>query len=146
MREAFCQAHRQPGWLHAHGVPQRFAQAHLRHKDPRLTANVYTDERLLPVASAIAELPWLPTEPTNDAAAQRATGTVGRSAERAAPGAARRTLSGAETGTVVHNFDGARTPAPETQVPAEAGTYRKSRPEKEKRVIGFEPTTFTLAT
>jgi integrase len=50
-------------FLAASGVPQRIAQAHLRHTDPRLTAVVYTDESLLPVASTIGALPPLPTGP-----------------------------------------------------------------------------------
>ncbi|MCH8854109.1 MAG: tyrosine-type recombinase/integrase [Planctomycetes bacterium] len=48
-------------YLAAHGVPQRIAQAHMRHKDPRLTAGAYTDESQLPIASAISGLPDLPT-------------------------------------------------------------------------------------
>src|SRR5262249_55676280 len=35
------------------GVPLRTAQAAMRHSDPSLTANVYTDPRLLDVAGAL---------------------------------------------------------------------------------------------
>lgn len=42
------------------GVPLRTAQAALRHSDPSLTANVYTDPKLLDVAGAVASLPDLP--------------------------------------------------------------------------------------
>lgn len=49
------------------GVSLRTAQAAMRHSDPSLTANVYTDPRLLDVAGAIERLPHLPlgvsTEP-----------------------------------------------------------------------------------
>ncbi len=39
------------------GVPLRTAQAAMRHSDPSLTANVYTDPRLLDVAGAMDALP-----------------------------------------------------------------------------------------
>ena len=38
----------------------RTAQAAMRHSDPSLTANVYTDPKLLDVAGAVASLPDLP--------------------------------------------------------------------------------------
>jgi integrase len=41
------------------GVPLRTAQAAMRHSDPSLTANVYTDPRMLDVAGALASLPRL---------------------------------------------------------------------------------------
>lgn len=40
--------------------PLRTAQAAMRHSDPSLTANVYTDPKLLDVARAVASLPDLP--------------------------------------------------------------------------------------
>ncbi len=46
--------------LAAAGVPLRTAQEALRHSDPRLTANIYTDPRLLDVEGAVAALPRLP--------------------------------------------------------------------------------------
>lgn len=48
--------------LATHGVGQRIAQSHLRHTDPRLTANIYTDESILPVAASLATLPRLETK------------------------------------------------------------------------------------
>lgn len=42
------------------GVPLRTAQAAMRHSDPSLTANVYTDPKFLDVAGAVASLPNLP--------------------------------------------------------------------------------------
>lgn len=42
------------------GVPLRTAQAAMRHSDPSLTANVYTDPKLLDVAGAVASLVDLP--------------------------------------------------------------------------------------
>jgi integrase len=44
------------------GVPLRTAQAAMRHSDPSLTANVYTDPKLLDVAGAVASLPDLPLD------------------------------------------------------------------------------------
>jgi len=41
------------------GVPLRTAQAAMRHSDPSLTANVYTDPKLLDVAGALEALPAL---------------------------------------------------------------------------------------
>lgn len=49
--------------LCAAGVPLRTAQAAMRHSKPELTANVYTDPKLLNVAGAIESLPLLPIAP-----------------------------------------------------------------------------------
>lgn len=38
------------------GIPLRTAQAEIRHSDPSLTANAYTDPRLLDVAGAVEKL------------------------------------------------------------------------------------------
>jgi hypothetical protein len=58
------------------GVPLRTAQAAMRHSDPRLTANVYTDPRLLDVRGALDALPPLPLEGKRaEGEALRATGT-----------------------------------------------------------------------
>src|SRR6516225_1062386 len=48
------------------GVPLRTAQAAMRHSDPSLTANVYTDPRLLDISGALDALPSLPLDPTKD--------------------------------------------------------------------------------
>ena len=45
----------------ANGVSQRAAMAIARHTDPRLTASVYTDEALLPLAAEIGKVPRLPS-------------------------------------------------------------------------------------
>jgi len=42
-------------------VSPRTAQAIMRHADPRLTANVYTDEKLLPLAAELFNVPSIPT-------------------------------------------------------------------------------------
>jgi integrase len=51
--------------LCAAGVPLRTAQAAMRHSKPELTANIYTDPKLLDVAGAIAALPALALPPHN---------------------------------------------------------------------------------
>jgi integrase len=48
--------------LCAAGVPLRTAQAAMRHSKPELTANIYTDPRLLDVAGALNALPALASE------------------------------------------------------------------------------------
>lgn len=55
--------------LAANRVSPRATQALMRHTDPRLTAGVYTDEKLLPLA---AELVNVPSIPTNHATASHA--------------------------------------------------------------------------
>ena len=55
------------------GVPLRTAQAAMRHSSPMLTANVYTDPRLLDVQGAVESLPKLASN--RAAKVERATGT-----------------------------------------------------------------------
>ena len=57
------------------GVPLRTAQAAMRHSDPKLTANVYTNPKLLDVAGALDTLPALPTGSNNGDDHATATGT-----------------------------------------------------------------------
>ena len=59
------------------GVALRTAQAAMRHSDPSLTANVYTDPKLLDVSGALDALPSLPLDrkPSADSERARATGT-----------------------------------------------------------------------
>jgi integrase len=59
------------------GVPLRTAQAAMRHSDPKLTANVYTDPKLLDVQGALDALPSLPLDTwlTDEQERARATGT-----------------------------------------------------------------------
>ena len=46
--------------LAANKVSPRAAQALMHHTDPRLTAGVYTDEKLLPLAAELMEVPSIP--------------------------------------------------------------------------------------
>ncbi len=59
------------------GVPLRTTQTAMRHSDPKLTANVYTDPKLLDVHGALDALPSLPLGegPTVERERARATGT-----------------------------------------------------------------------
>jgi integrase len=47
--------------LNRAGVPLRTAQAVMRHSNPSLTANIYTDPTLLDTAAAVGQLPACPT-------------------------------------------------------------------------------------
>jgi len=47
--------------LAANKVSPRAAQALMRHTDPRLTASVYTDEKLLPLAAELVSVPAIST-------------------------------------------------------------------------------------
>ncbi len=70
------------------GVPLRTTQAAMRHSSPVLTANVYTDPRLLDVHGAVESLPALTSNgaPRHDEAEKlRATGTADDGLEQFAP-------------------------------------------------------------
>jgi len=57
------------------GVPLRTAQAAMRHSDPSLTGNVYTDPRLLDVCGALDALPSLSLDAGQPPARERARAT-----------------------------------------------------------------------
>ena len=69
------------------GVTLRTAQAAMRHSDPSLTANVYTDPRLLDVHGALDALPTLPLDAGPDVGREslRATGTETHDPSSVAP-------------------------------------------------------------
>ena len=50
--------------LAANKVSPRAAQALMRHTDPRLTASVYTDEKLLPLAAELQSVPDIDIKPS----------------------------------------------------------------------------------
>ena len=62
------------------GVSLRTAQAAMRHSDPKLTANIYTDPVLLDVAGALDVLPELPLD--GGKAAREASAMNGLDAEK----------------------------------------------------------------
>ena len=136
-------------YLAAQGVPLRLAQAHLRHTDPRLTAVTYTDEKLLPVAAVIADLPALPVQPVLQPAALRMTGTAGGDSRQELSAAlmqrARRPNVHAGATLCSEGYktgDDAHSPQVVENSLGCAGMHDGS----EQRVMGLEPTTFTLAT
>jgi len=59
------------------GVPLRTAQAAMRHSTPTLTANVYTDPKLLDVRGALNVLPMLPLGEPLQKQKAKATGRSG---------------------------------------------------------------------
>jgi integrase len=69
--------------LCAAGVPLRTAQAAMRHSKPELTANIYTDPKLLDVAGAIESLPALATDHRASKTAITTTGQQPRRRHRA---------------------------------------------------------------
>ncbi len=58
------------------GVPLRTAQAAMRHSDPSLTANIYTDPKLLDIGGAMDALPALPLNGMNTATTATGTSTT----------------------------------------------------------------------
>ncbi len=82
------------------GVPLRTAQAAMRHSDPSLTANVYTDPRLLDVSGAVESLPALPLADAPDTAHERKTAVAGREPGSVAPSVA---LNGGNLGLCKDN-------------------------------------------
>ena len=140
-------------YLAVHGVPQRIAQAHMRHKDPRLTAGPYTDEALLPVASSIAGLPWLPTAPNHDAETIVATGTDDTPVstdDRRAAHAQRSCCPTMQDGALLCSDAETRGDVGDRGISAQEETDAQGcasvHDNSAKRVIGLEPTTSTLAT
>ena len=142
--------------LAANGVPQRTAQAHLRHSDPRLTAMVYTDERVLPIADHISAVPDLPLGPRREADDDRAraTGTTGHvisppDGEDGSPPVTRAAHAQRRAGSDGHSVaqtdhDGGGEITPENE--------RKERASQHLAltgpvgVTGFEPATFSSRT
>ena len=55
----------------------RIAQSAMRHSDPKLTANVYTDPTLLDIGGALDVLPKLPLDGDPEPLREAATGTAG---------------------------------------------------------------------
>ncbi len=84
------------------GVPLRTAQAAMRHSDPSLTANVYTDPRLLDVSGAVESLPELPLDDAPNTEHQRKTGTTDSGAVSVAPTVA---LNAGNLGQCLANTD-----------------------------------------
>ncbi len=125
------------------GVAPRTAQAAMRHSKLDLTMNVYTAPRLLDVAGALDVLPSLPLDDTSRTTPATATGTDARTLVPVLVP----TTGNQSTQEATVDKTSADTSAPSQSVNDVLGksSERLTRDDK-KRVMGFEPTTFTLAT
>ena len=128
------------------GVAPRTAQAAMRHGSLDLTMNTYTDPRLLDVAGALDVLPELPLDSDDRTERQRATGTTDDAARTLVPmlvpNAGNRSTSGANAGKTAESTpQGLPSVSDADNKPCASVTTCV-----EQRVIGLEPTTFTLAT
>ena len=155
--------------MHANGVSQRSAQALARHSDPRLTAVTYTDASLLPLAEELAKVPPIPVPPAaapgateSGAAATKTTpASTTYKPELAAP-LQRRGCVGVQNGSIPcsepkgelgESTGGAGGGEPAEQSAQVLGVAQETKNPapsgagfSNERVIGVEPTTFTLAT
>lgn len=61
LRYTFCTM------LARHGTSQRMAQELMRHSDPHLTAQIYTDVSQLPTFNAVSNLPWVDNSESQEA-------------------------------------------------------------------------------
>ncbi|MGE5610351.1 MAG: tyrosine-type recombinase/integrase [Bacillota bacterium] len=141
------------------GVAPRTAQAAMRHSDIKLTMGVYTDPKLLDVRGALNVLPALPldgSDPTTQSVTMTGTDSApvqNATSPIALPIALPTGQSSTTEGKTGHQHaTGADSDSPtETAVSAtpvnKNGSESTVDPEpSSKRVMGLEPTTFTLAT
>ncbi len=136
-------------------VPLRTAQAAMRHSKPNLTANVYTDPKLLDVAGALDALPSLPMDADDrnrDAERLAATGTGDVTGDALAPTLAPNLGKGCTSGTSADKNADPATVETRTDVACASDCGRKRKPPltspansgQAKRVKGLEPSTFSL--
>jgi integrase len=133
------------------GVSLRTAQAAMRHSDPSLTANVYTDPRLLDVSGALDSLPSLSLAPHLNEEKERtlATGTGSYVAPPVALLVAERGDKRGESLTIGVKMNSpdlslAGADSSVASVSAGKGKRRLTTPGKHSQSIGaagFEPTT-----
>ena len=140
------------------GVSLRTAQAAMRHSKPDLTANVYTDPKLLDVAGALNALPLLSLNPPEKPQSGKATGTDGAAHQNSAsaialpiaPATGQTSIFG---GTAVQKSGKSGRPEVNGEMQKSAIRVNKNGSQSTldyepsfKRAKGFEPSTFTLAT
>ena len=140
--------------LAAAGVTPRVRQAHLRHTDPRLTEVTYMDESLLPIAAELAKVPAIPKPKDTDPSVipLRMTGTDDRQILASAQGNRAGLMQEScgptgQNGARCGNVDG--TQEPPMRMSQALDTARDDNGwhcQAQKRVMGLEPTTSTLAT
>jgi len=137
------------------GVPPRTVMAAMRHSSLDLTMNVYTDPKLLDVVGALDVLPLLPLDADDrEAECLAATGTEDVTGDALAPMLAPNLGNGSISGTTADKNTDPALPDAHTDAAHVSDCGRKRKPPlspadndgQEKRVIGLEPTTFTLAT
>ncbi len=135
------------------GVPLRTAQAAMRHSKPDLTANVYTDPKLLDVMGALDALPSLPLDADNrEAERMAATGTEDVTSDALAPMLAPNLGKGSISGTSADKSADPATVETHTDAECASDCGRKRKPlltspansGQAKRVKGLEPSTFSL--
>ena len=118
------------------GVPLRTAQAALRHSSPVLTANIYTDPRLLDIHGAVESLPALTSTGVthHGSGKQRATGTADDRPSKLAPLLAPKTYNRVQTESFpVHAGNPAESnPDRQTDLETDAKPTKKSRILTEK--------------
>lgn len=129
--------------LAASGVSQRLAQELLRHSDPRLTANIYTDVTQLPTFAAVNALPWHSIAPqvANDA------GKAKIISEKSDTATAPQTLdfSGPNSASDVTVEQQAKLPANPHPGCFEHVLTCFAKRRKVERATGLEPATSSLA-
>ena len=146
------------------GMSERSRQSHMGHTVPRLTENTYMDERLLPVAKELAAVPSIPqvknakmhSDESVEATSPCNTGATDATDMHRKTVALMLELTASDNAT--HEPDRELTVrGPLTQVlliqafgqrlsSKDKASHRLVRGLVKKRVMGLEPTTFTLAT
>ena len=113
------------------GVPLRTAQAALRHSSPVLTANIYTDPRLLDIHGAVESLPALTSTGVTHLGSgkQRATGTADDRPPKLAPLLAPKTYNRVQTESFpVHAANPAESnPDRQTDLETDENQTKKAR-------------------
>ena len=140
------------------GVSLRTAQAAMRHSKPELTANVYTDPKLLDVAGALNALPTLSLKPNPTRNEEKATGTLGRINENEASAIALLIALPTGQSSILGGIDVHEAIKKDGKV-SQGETFRSADSVNRKgpksiqdfepvleRANGFEPSTFTLGT
>jgi len=143
LRHSYC------SHLAAAGVNPREAMGLMRHTDMRLTAQVYTDDRLLPLRSAVERLPAFRGAPEQavETTNEQANGTDGRvvASVHDGPGAARNVrgapvFSGLSVSACRESHAARKSlQRPQLTPHVAACLNRKKTPR-----VGFEPTTYRL--
>ncbi len=133
-------------------MSQRSRQAHMRHTDPRLTENTYMDEALLPIASELAALPAIVGRNCHESQAVNPSEAAQNMHEtRGAEGHFEAKAGMDDSAELDPIFEIVVEEDPRQVLDlARDGTNEQGHASSDawplkKRVMGLEPTTFTLA-